>query len=86
MNRFSHRFFSRISLSIAVLLGCCAVLILSSCSKKTSANIIGKWQMQGEASTIEFRKDGTLTISHNTGPAVGDMPQTAHIRSPTQAT
>ena len=56
---------------IAALLGCCAVLTLSSCSKKASAAIIGKWRVQGESAIIEFRKDGTLTISHNTGPATG---------------
>ncbi len=52
-NRFSS------TLTVA-LLGCCAVLAFSSCSKKTSAAIIGKWQVQATKEIVEFRKDGTF--------------------------
>ena len=45
---------------IALLLGCCAVLILSSCSEKTSDAIIGKWRVQSTKEIVEFRKDGTV--------------------------
>jgi uncharacterized Rossmann fold enzyme len=52
-------------LLIFALLGCCAVLTFSSCSKKASVAIIGKWQVQGEKDRIEFRKDGTVLNSHD---------------------
>ena len=55
------------SLLVVALLSCCATLILSSCSKKTSDAIIGKWQVQGQKETIEFRKDGTVITSGATG-------------------
>jgi len=48
------------SLLIAALLSCCAVLLLSSCSKKASDAIIGKWRVQSTKDTVEFRKDGTF--------------------------
>jgi hypothetical protein len=51
-------------LSVA-LLSCCATLILSSCSRKADVAIIGKWQVQGQKETIEFRKDGTVINSHD---------------------
>ena len=50
---------------IVALLGGCAVLTFSSCSKKASVAIIGKWQVQGDKETIEFRKDGTFTGSED---------------------
>ena len=65
MNHSPQTFPSRISLFVAVLFGCCAVLPLSSCSKKTSVAIIGKWQAQGSKETVEFRKDGTLINPQN---------------------
>ena len=55
------------SFPIVALLSCCATLILSSCSKKASVAIIGKWQVQGQKETIEFRKDGTVITSGPTG-------------------
>jgi hypothetical protein len=56
-----HRGFS--SLLIVALLGCCAVLTLSSCSKKASVAIIGKWRVQGQREILQFRKDSTFTSS-----------------------
>jgi hypothetical protein len=53
------------SFLIVALLSCCATLILSSCSKKASVAIIGKWQAQGTKETVEFRKDGTLINPQN---------------------
>ena len=53
------------TLLIVALLSCCAALGLSSCSKKASAAIIGKWQVQGSKDRIEFRKDGTVIISQD---------------------
>ena len=47
-------------LLVVALLSCCAVLALSSCSKKASTAIIGKWRDQSTKETVEFRKDGTL--------------------------
>ena len=35
-------------------------LVLSSCSKKPEQEIIGKWNVEGQAGTVEFRKDGTV--------------------------
>jgi hypothetical protein len=52
-NRFS-------SLLAVALLGCCAVLAFSSCSKKASVAIIGKWRVQATKEIVEFRKDGTF--------------------------
>jgi hypothetical protein len=45
---------------VVALLSCCATLILSSCSKKASDDIIGKWRSQETKEIVEFRKDGTL--------------------------
>jgi hypothetical protein len=40
-------------------------LILSSCSKKASTAIIGKWQAQATKEIVEFRQDGTLINPQN---------------------
>ena len=40
-------------------------LILSSCSKKPSKAIIGKWYVEGQSALVEFRKDSTLTSTEN---------------------
>jgi len=48
-------------LLVVALLSCCATLILSSCSKKTSVAIIGKWRVQDSRETVQFHKDGTFT-------------------------
>lgn len=58
-NRFS-------SMLAIALMGCCAVLALSSCSKKASSAIIGKWQVQGSKERVEFRNDGTVITSNGT--------------------
>jgi hypothetical protein len=56
-------------MSGVALLGCAAILTLSSCSKKTSSAIIGKWRVQGQGETvqetIQFHKDGTFTSSED---------------------
>jgi hypothetical protein len=51
----------RSSLVIALLF--CATAALSSCSKKPSKALIGKWQVEGQAAQVEFRKDGTLATT-----------------------
>ena len=61
MNASSRKHSRFSSLLIVTLLGCCAVLTLSSCSKKASVAIIGKWHVRGTGETVEFRKDGTFT-------------------------
>jgi hypothetical protein len=38
----------------------CATLFLTSCSKKTSDAIIGKWRAQPSKEIVEFRPDGTV--------------------------
>ena len=53
------------SLLIVALLSCCVTVALSSCSKKASTAIIGKWQVQGSKERVEFRKDGTLITSQD---------------------
>jgi hypothetical protein len=53
------------SLLIVALFGCCAALVLSSCSKKASTAIIGKWQVQGSKERVEFRKDGTVITTQD---------------------
>ncbi|HEY5232741.1 MAG TPA: hypothetical protein VIK35_04325 [Verrucomicrobiae bacterium] len=60
------RNYSRSSfLFIVALMGCCAVLAFSSCSKKASAAIIGTWQAQATKEIIEFLKDGTAINPQN---------------------
>jgi hypothetical protein len=65
MNHSPQKFVYRIPMFIAVVFSCSAVLILSSCSKKASTAIIGKWQVQGSKETVEFRKDGTVLNPQN---------------------
>jgi hypothetical protein len=48
---------------ILALLCCCSAMMFSSCSKKTSNSIIGKWQVQGQKATVEFKSDGTMINS-----------------------
>ena len=38
----------------------CATLFLTSCSKKASTAIVGKWQVQATKEIVEFRQDGTF--------------------------
>jgi hypothetical protein len=45
---------------ILALLCCSAAMMFSSCSKKASSLIIGKWQVQGQSANVEFKSDGTL--------------------------
>src|ERR1035441_8726432 len=52
---------------IVALLVCCGALVLSSCSKKASTAIIGKWRAEATKETVEFRKDGTVITSHDVG-------------------
>jgi hypothetical protein len=52
-------------LLIVAFFSCCVALVLSSCSKKPSAAIIGKWQVQGSKERVEFRKDGTVITSQD---------------------
>ena len=71
MNHHSQKFFSNISVLIAVMFACCAVFVLSSCSKKPSNAIIGKWLYPGGSGTIEFRNDGTATITQEKAQLAG---------------
>ena len=48
---------------ILTLLCCCTAIIFSSCSKKASNSIVGKWEVPGEKSIIEFKPDGTMTVN-----------------------
>jgi hypothetical protein len=45
---------------ILASLCCCAAMMFSSCSKKNSNLIVGKWQVQGQKATVEFKSDGTV--------------------------
>ncbi len=63
MNRSPSKFVSRASIHIVLTCGCCAALTLTSCSKKASTAIIGKWRDQSTKEVVEFRKDGTLASS-----------------------
>jgi len=78
MNHSRQKFFSRLSLFTALVFCGCTVLTLSSCSKKPSAAIIGKWRVQGSNETVEFRKDGTVITAHkvNAGPPGNPHPLT----------
>ena len=52
-------------LLIVAFVSCCAALVLSSCSKKTSDAIIGKWRAQATKEIVEFRKDGTVITTQD---------------------
>jgi len=65
MNTSSRKRSQFSSLLIVALLGCGVVLTLSSCSKKASVAIIGKWRVQGDSQTVQFHKDGTVTSSED---------------------
>ena len=52
-------------LLIIAFFSCCAALVLSSCSKKTSDAIIGKWRAQATKEIVEFRKDGTVITTQD---------------------
>src|ERR1039458_6724936 len=56
-----------------VLIAAILVFILLSCSQKASNAIVGKWQVQGQKDTLEFRKDRTVVNSHDVtaGPPGG---------------
>ena len=58
-----RQFFSRL---IVIFLICCWALVLSSCSRKASTAIIGKWRVQSTKETVEFHKDGTIISSQQT--------------------
>lgn len=45
----------------------CFVFLLASCSSKPEDLIIGKWQKIDGTGTIEFFKDGTVSITGTTG-------------------
>ena len=40
-----------------------AALVVSSCSKKPQQTILGKWTVEGQSASVEFRKDGTVITS-----------------------
>ena len=40
-----------------------AALAVSSCSKKPQQAILGKWTVEGQSATVEFRKGGTVITS-----------------------
>jgi hypothetical protein len=42
-----------------------AALLLSSCAKKPQDAIIGKWKVDENQSTVEYRKDGTMVTSQD---------------------
>jgi hypothetical protein len=42
-----------------------AALTLSGCKKTPQQQIVGKWNVDGEASLVEYRKDGTCTTTQN---------------------
>jgi len=55
------------STSILALLCCCAAMMFSSCSKKAGNAIVGKWEVQGQKATVEFKPDGTMINSEGDG-------------------
>jgi hypothetical protein len=40
----------------------CIVFLLSSCSSKPENEIVGKWKEIGGTETLEFFKDGTISV------------------------
>jgi hypothetical protein len=43
----------------------CIVTLLSSCSSKPENKIVGKWKEIGGTETMEFFKDGTVSVVDN---------------------
>jgi hypothetical protein len=70
------RFANRLVVALFIF---CAALPLTSCSKKASTAIIGKWRAQDTKETVEFRKDGTVVTARDTtaGP-LGDTRTLTH--------
>ena len=56
---------------ILASLCCCAAMMFSSCSKKTSSLIVGKWEVQGQKATVEFKSDGTVINSAKGNAPIG---------------
>ena len=46
-------------------------MMLSSCSKKNSSLIIGKWRVQGQNAIVEFKSDGTVINDDGSGTQNG---------------
>ena len=42
-----------------------AALILCSCKKSPQQQILGKWNVDGEPSVVDYRKDGTFVTTQN---------------------
>ena len=52
--------------AVRLLVTVCFVLILASCSLKPMWDMAGKWQQVEGSGTVEFSKNGTVTISDGT--------------------
>lgn len=59
MDKFARKF--RVLAGWVVII--CIVAMLSSCSSKPEKAIVGKWKEIGGSETMEFFKDGTLSIA-----------------------
>lgn len=46
-----------------MVLGLCLLLALSSCGGEEGASLIGRWANESAGESIEFRPDGSVTIS-----------------------
>ncbi len=58
---------------VMIILGIISLVGLPGCGKSENASIVGKWKEVGDTQTIEFFKDGTVTIiDEGEPPITGD--------------
>ena len=55
--------------SLILTLSAClsAALIFSSCKKTPQERILGKWNVEGQSTVVEYRKDGTAVTTAQNG-------------------
>ena len=56
---------------VPVLICLSAALVLSGCKKTPQQQILGKWNVEGEQSVVEYRKDGTFVTVQNGKSTIG---------------
>ncbi len=62
--REKHLFPGSIGLSLLIL---SVMLLFSGCGRSPQEAIVGKWNMSGEETTLEFQADGTLISTDPSG-------------------
>jgi hypothetical protein len=56
---------------LQIIFVCSCVLILSGCKKTPQRQILGKWNVDGQQTTVEYLKDGTYITAQNGQSSIG---------------